>query len=41
MPGKGMGKKASNGLGYKSKGRVKTGPPKDKRLRNNKSKKSA
>ena len=41
MPGKGMGKKANSGLGYKPKGRVKTGPPKDKRLRNNKSKKSA
>jgi hypothetical protein len=33
-----MGKKVGNGLGYKSKGRVKTGPPKDKRLRQNKSK---
>ena len=41
MPGKSMGKKVSGGLGYKPKGRVKTGPPKDKRLRKNKSKKSA
>lgn len=38
MPGKGMGKKGKSGMGYKSKGRVKNGPPKDKRLRNNKSK---
>ena len=33
MPEKKMG---SKGVGYKPKGRVKTGPPKDKRLRGNK-----
>jgi len=38
MAGKGAAKKANKGLGYKSKGRVKNGPPADKRLRQNKSK---
>jgi hypothetical protein len=36
MAGKGKSKKMSGG--YKPKGRVKNGPPKDKRLRENKSK---
>mgnify|MGYP003673647384 FL=1 len=36
MPGKGKSKKMAGG--YKKKGRVKNGPPKDKRLRENKSK---
>lgn len=33
MPDK---KGVDKGMGYKPKGRVKTGPPKDKRLRTNK-----
>lgn len=38
MPNKSASKKANKGLGYKPKGRVKSGPPADKRLRQNKSK---
>jgi len=38
MPSKGVGKKGQKSKGYKAKGRVKNGPPADKRLRENKSK---
>ena len=45
MPGKGRAggtaRRINRGVGYKSKGRVKNGPPKDKRLRENKSDRSA
>jgi len=37
----GGAKRVNRGLGYKPKGRVKNGPPRDKRLRENKSAKSA